>query len=256
MFTGIATAAMLAKKKEEPVFECPVCYGHFNRKFNRDRHMELMHKMPRPDLPPLYPNILKKPVQKPEESGKVKKSEEVKSPTDVKKPEEVKTPTDVKKPEEVKKPAMMKKSEKVQKADETMETNMENIPPVLRKAIPEKKIQSRPTKRCPQPACPAKKVKFMKPEPKNNEDDSMETQPEPEPEPQVTHLPIQNLLTGRTNTQGLTVHFCGSCDYANKHRYIILSNGHALVMVPVCEKCNELNMTMAKTIQDFKKNMK
>ncbi len=137
MFTGIATAAMLAKKKEEPVFECPVCYGRFNRKFNRDRHMELMHKMPRPDLPPLYPNILKKPVQKPEEPGK-----EVETPMDAMEPEEVKTPTDVKKPEEVKKPAKVKKSEEVQKADETMETNMGNIPPVLRKAIPEKKIQT------------------------------------------------------------------------------------------------------------------
>ncbi|MCP4347242.1 MAG: hypothetical protein GY795_17155, partial [Desulfobacterales bacterium] len=78
MFTGIAAAAMLAKKKEEPIFECPVCDAQFNRRYNRNRHMELIHKTSRPDLPPLIPDVVKK---LPEESQKSKESQQVSEST-------------------------------------------------------------------------------------------------------------------------------------------------------------------------------
>ena len=38
----------------EKEFECDVCGHVFNRKFNRDRHVELIHKVPRPEKPSLY----------------------------------------------------------------------------------------------------------------------------------------------------------------------------------------------------------
>ena len=45
-------------KPDPIIFDCPVCTATFNRRFNRDRHVELIHKQPRPDLPPLYPDKL------------------------------------------------------------------------------------------------------------------------------------------------------------------------------------------------------
>ncbi|MCP4345923.1 MAG: hypothetical protein GY795_10415, partial [Desulfobacterales bacterium] len=256
MFTGIAAAAMLAKKKEEPIFECPVCDVQFNRRYNRNRHMELIHKMSRPDLPPLIPDVVKK---LPEESQKLKESQQVSESTmetaispvptkvieeneskpmkvdEMKKEEPVFEcpicdgqfnrkynrdrhmelihkmprpdlpplfPDVVKKhPEESQK---LKESQKSKESHQVSESIMETgISPVPANVIEE---ESRSTKVCPQSGRTIKKVK-MGPEPKKNEDVAMETGTSSQTEPQVMQLPIQNILTGRTMTSGLTVHF-------------------------------------------------
>jgi len=84
MFSGLAVAAMVEMEKKrmeneveevvsaveteeviEPiekspndeVYECQVCLAQFNRRYNRDRHVELIHGVPRPGgRPPLFPN--------------------------------------------------------------------------------------------------------------------------------------------------------------------------------------------------------
>ena len=86
MFSGIAVAGM---QKPKP-YGCTVCEVHFNKRFNRDRHMEVIHKVPRPAGPPLYPEMLKnivpvqlipakkpKKVAEPEELGPAKKPRKV-----------------------------------------------------------------------------------------------------------------------------------------------------------------------------------
>ncbi|MCP3668185.1 MAG: hypothetical protein GY696_37810, partial [Gammaproteobacteria bacterium] len=76
MISGMAAAAMAsiaAKKKNKPSKEngdqkpeaptsyyvCEHCPAMFNRRYNRDRHVELVHKMPRPGKPPLFPKTIK-----------------------------------------------------------------------------------------------------------------------------------------------------------------------------------------------------
>ncbi len=76
MIGGMAAAAMTsiaAKKKnktskengdqkpEAPTsnYVCEHCLAMFNRRYNRDRHVELVHKVPRPGKPPLFPKIIK-----------------------------------------------------------------------------------------------------------------------------------------------------------------------------------------------------
>ncbi len=58
MFTGPIVADVMKKKEE--LFKCTVCNAEFSRRFNRDKHVETIHKIPRPDKPSLYPEILSK----------------------------------------------------------------------------------------------------------------------------------------------------------------------------------------------------
>ncbi len=60
-------------------YVCDICKARFNRRYNRDRHVELTHKVPRPGKPPLYPTKLP-----------------LKRPVDVLTPESVPSPTPVK----------------------------------------------------------------------------------------------------------------------------------------------------------------
>ncbi len=55
--------------KESTYYVCEVCPATFNRKYNRDRHMEHIHKVPRPVLPPLFPekSVPKNPTKNPED---------------------------------------------------------------------------------------------------------------------------------------------------------------------------------------------
>ncbi len=77
MISGIGAAAeAFATKHNKPANEkeisyhvCKVCPTTFNRRYNRDRHMELVHKVPRPILPPLFPEkpVPKNPAKNPED---------------------------------------------------------------------------------------------------------------------------------------------------------------------------------------------
>ncbi len=55
--------------KESTYYVCKVCPTTFNRRYNRDRHMELVHKVPRPVLPPLFleKSVPKNPAKNPED---------------------------------------------------------------------------------------------------------------------------------------------------------------------------------------------
>ena len=44
--------------QETKEFPCHICHLVFNRKFNRDKHIELIHRIPRPERPPLYPTLV------------------------------------------------------------------------------------------------------------------------------------------------------------------------------------------------------
>ena len=50
----------ITKKNGMPIFECKVCSAEFNKRFNRDRHMTLIHKA----KPPLYRKRLPPVVQR------------------------------------------------------------------------------------------------------------------------------------------------------------------------------------------------
>ncbi|MCP4346438.1 MAG: hypothetical protein GY795_13030 [Desulfobacterales bacterium] len=80
-------------KKKEELFKCTVCNAEFSRRFNRDKHVETVHKIPRPDKPPLYPEMLSKNPQnanEEEDSQSPKQIMEMKKSSIVKKirPEE------------------------------------------------------------------------------------------------------------------------------------------------------------------------
>ncbi len=67
-----AMASTASKKKNKPSKEngdqkpeaptsyyvCEHCPAKFNRRYNRDRHVELVHKIPRLGKPPLFPKII------------------------------------------------------------------------------------------------------------------------------------------------------------------------------------------------------
>ncbi|MCP4365511.1 MAG: hypothetical protein GY800_09475, partial [Planctomycetes bacterium] len=97
-------------KKEEPIFECPMCDHQFNCKYNRDRHMELIHKMPRPDLPPLFPNLVKK--SKETQTLEEMKKESLKAEENPKSEESMESEEN-QKSEEFKKIVEIKKSEEI-----------------------------------------------------------------------------------------------------------------------------------------------
>jgi len=221
-------------KKEEPVFQCTVCSALFNRKFNRDRHMELIHKIQRPDGPPLYPNVIKK----------------------VEEPQPIETENSADDQSE---------DSNQNQSEDSMQMNIETEPvkdfekPSVEAKKPEKEY-SHPTRISPSSGRIVKKAKRVIPvdaaAKKQEEDAKMEMCADdsiPSTDPKVIQLPLQAAARGNTLTPTMTVHFCGSCNYANKHRYIMLANGHALVMVPICERCNELNLTLSKTVQEFQK---
>ncbi len=74
MFTGIGGVAegfatKQSKEMKDKTYFCEVCPATFNRKYNRDRHMELIHKVPRPVLPPLFPekSVPKNTAKNPED---------------------------------------------------------------------------------------------------------------------------------------------------------------------------------------------
>ncbi len=77
MFSGIgAVAEAFAARHSKPVndketsfYICEVCPATFNRRYNRDRHMEHVHKVPRPNLPPLFleKSVPKNPAKNPDD---------------------------------------------------------------------------------------------------------------------------------------------------------------------------------------------
>ncbi|MCP3668103.1 MAG: hypothetical protein GY696_37370 [Gammaproteobacteria bacterium] len=77
MFTGIGAVAEAfaarhnkpVNKKETSFYVCEICPATFNRRYNRDRHMEHVHKVPRPNLPPLYleKSVPKNPAKNPDD---------------------------------------------------------------------------------------------------------------------------------------------------------------------------------------------
>ncbi len=242
MFSGIATAALVKKmkvtetKKGELIFECPMCDHQFNRKYNRDRHMELIHKLPRPDLPHLFPNLVKK--SKETQTSEEMKNELLKAEENLKSEESMESEEN-QKSEEFKKFEETKKYEEIFEAA-AMDTDKEGISP--------DEEHSRLTKICPKSGRVVKKARMNK-----------ESKKKPLPTPkgaEIVKLPIQNVLIRRNAVPCMSVHFCGTCPYFNKHRYIMLSNESALVLVPVCEKCSKLNMSLSKTVQEFKKTLK
>jgi len=70
---------------------------------------------------------------------------------------------------------------------------------------------------------------------------------------EVIQLPITTAAIGQILTPVMTVYYCGTCAYPEKHRYILLENGTALLSTPVCKECNNLNLAVVKTIEEMKK---
>lgn len=246
MFGGIALAAAKKRKLEmekvvkhsepderkipkesdpEPDFPCLVCPSHFNRKFNRDRHMEVMHKVPRQML-------------------RVRK-----------------TP----------KPAVAMPEDNTQKEVQTDETRMEvptidDTPPLM---IVEEDTNEEPwigkqpsephtspvetevtPKTVRKPTLEIQTIKTTKF--KETSTDKASTNICSTSQAKLVKIPIDNGMYGPNMTPSLTIHFCGKCDYPTKHKYCILSNGHAVLMVPTCDKCKELNLLISKTVQKFR----
>jgi len=124
--------------KEE--FKCEICPALFNRRYNRDRHMELIHKVPRPGRrPPLFlgkhkitgtqangPTTVAKPIKPP------KKPIHVVQPSDVFTDEsDVFTSGD----EEIVKPIPKKKAKKENKEEITAVLEVPMVEEI--RAIPE-----------------------------------------------------------------------------------------------------------------------
>jgi hypothetical protein len=231
MFAAVADAAFLvetqkAKKEEEvePIFNCPICVAKFGRRFNRDRHVELIHKIPRPDLPPLYPEKLNL------------KEHTVDVP---------------KTPEDNVSPILPKPTKKIFKIQS-------EVTPVLpKKKLTEGKRSFSHTKKSSEaaPVLPKKKLAEGK-RPSSDDDDYDELPAKKVHCPQdlpVTQVPIQHEIPlSRTMMPMISLHYCGTCDYPKKHRFVQLSNGHAVVIVPLCEECKELNLAITTVVKDVK----
>ncbi len=182
----VTPIVMNPEKPADPTFDCKICAAEFTRRFNRDRHMELIHKIPRPDLPPLYPEVLKN-------------------------------------------------------ATPVLE------PPKAESLIPIGSPPMKPSEfSASQPAMKKPKTEEVKEEPRKNYP--------PEANLAVTNLPINHEVTPRRLMPTMTIHFCGLCDYPNRHRYIMMNNGHAVVMVPVCQTCNKLNIALSKTLRQVQQS--
>jgi len=108
--------------KEE--FKCEICPALFNRRYNRDRHMELIHKVPRPGRrPPLF--LGKHKITGTQDNGPTTVAKPIKPP---KKPIHVVQPSDVftdesdvftSGDEEIVKPIPKKKAKKENKEEMT-----------------------------------------------------------------------------------------------------------------------------------------
>ena len=215
--------------------------------------MEVVHKVPRPDRPPLYPDMLENatPILKPPRAESLIPFPDEAPKKSVEKPQEPPA-----------KKSMVEKSDGKVSPSATKKTK----PMVDKPDVPPSK---KPKVDKPDDAVPtAKKSKFEKPDvpleppPKKSKvekpDDAVpptkkETECPEDGDLQVVQLPIQTEITGRSMANTLAIYFCGTCAYPNKHRYILLSNGEAIVMVPICQKCNKLNMTLSTTIRKFDK---
>ena len=234
MFTIPAVAAAVEQQKKiikstddeavvKPMFSCPVCDITFNRRFNRDRHVEGVHKLPKPAHVPIKvgrkPGV-KKLGKKPEEQVP---KEEVEKPS-VTQPEKI--PGD-----QSDKPPIL--PEKTLEMEITVEEEVPKKEPIEKDHDEKKVAMKRPAD--PLPATPAKKP----------------TQPEDLP---VTKLPIQHIINfGKSMMPAVTIQYCGMCEYPKKHKVIHLSTGHAMVVIPLCKNCKELNLAVTDVVKHAKK---
>jgi len=81
------------------IYKCKVCPAKFTRRFNRDRHMELVHKVARPEKPPLYPDHLAAAAQPKD----IQKAVETQQPMETEKPMDTQEPVETPKPVETEK---------------------------------------------------------------------------------------------------------------------------------------------------------
>lgn len=196
------------QKPENKHFLCPVCGNEFNRKFNRDKHMELIHKIPRPDAPPLYPGKVEYIV-----------------------PVEVKSP----KKEEKAKPEKKDVEEKVKPEKEAEVEVMDTLP------------ASAPEEKAPQ-------IKRKRP-------DTLGLKPQKKPESSSLKKPVveakpwskkelQAVIYNEKLLPVLTIYYCGQCLSPKNHKYIELPDKDAVVIVPICKMCNNLNACIGQAVKD------
>ena len=113
-------------------FPCHICHLVFNRKFNRDKHIELIHRIPRPERPPLYPKLVEyqeEPVIRPKDLPPTIERQEpiydipIPVPNPEKKKEKKKEQKNIEKKEERTEKASpakkVKKTEKVESEEKT-----------------------------------------------------------------------------------------------------------------------------------------
>ena len=259
MFTAVASAAMLKNLKEKELegedvdeketikrgpklYPCPQCGYKFNRRFNRDKHVELIHKIPRPERPPLYPQKVKYISEKPEEkkknqpaepkpkekmSAKPVESEEKKKSVEPKEktPELSKSPTLILPPEKKKSPIKEEMPAKLEKQVRIFDP--ESMPQAKRQKG-DIEIKKEPPAALP----------VLKPKPSDSEKKS--------PWGRKT---FQKAIVVQTQLPVLTVYYCGQCLSPRHHRYVQLPEKDAVLLVPICKKCNELNLSLEKSIK-------
>ena len=169
MFSPVAVAAIVSQKEEEgedvdeketikkkfpekypekvpeKVYPCPECGFEFSRKFNRDKHMELIHKMPRPDLPPLYPEkvaYVEKEEPMEQTVPPLKRQEKVFKKEDFQKAQEKKKELSTEEPMEQTVPAL-KRQERVFKKEDFQKVQEKKKSPVPILPKPEAKPEKR-----------------------------------------------------------------------------------------------------------------
>jgi hypothetical protein len=300
MFTGIAVAEMMNKNKDprytaddeesseeemevKKLFKCTICHARFTRRFNRDRHMELLHKVPRPDRPPLYPDVVTNaepvlepppaieawPIGAPEPvidvfdqfSGKKRKNKVIAEPEKTTKPvpnaseessssKKGETSASVAQPPSTTKKQKSTSVAETSTLEESLSSKKQKSKPVVETTVLEESPSSKKSKQTStleeSPSSKKQKTKVEEP-----------VYPEaPCDDLGVIRLPQETEHRGTSSTPLLAVRFCGSCNYFNRHRYILLNNGHAVVTVPMCERCNKLNRRIARVIDGFQKQMK
>ena len=216
-------------REEERTFPCNICDKIFSRKYNRDKHMELVHKVPRPDHPPLFPEILKKATEE-------KKTDSQKKPVEKNDPENKSEPAkkSLEKNTDLQKKPTEKKLGPENKPEPAKNTAEKNPQKKLKKIVSEKKpvktvSLKRPTNESPD--SPAKKVKLAY----QNGD--------------VKEI----LLDNETKSRPICMQYCGNCGDVNKHKYVIAIVNDNLTLAPICVKCNELNITFYKPLLAFQK---
>lgn len=219
MFAPVAAAAILnmAKNNEEmgedvdeketikqvdKFYHCPECGYKSNRRFNRDKHMELIHKVPRLDKPPLYPDKVNYVIPEKKEA-------------------EVQTELP---------PAKLPKQDQIQSNPHQefelseKKKNESEVPEMVRES-----------------------VKRKRPDTLN-----LEKKEEVKPEKKATwgRKMLQSALVGKkSQLPVLTVYYCGQCMSPNHHRYVQLSEGDAVLLIPICKHCNQLNLSFEKSVK-------